>query len=277
MWNRAREVSPSLRITCGVEPKAGSGASPAVVAQLFESLMLPFGFFNPARGLLSDLNFSRDAYSLLSDSEQFEFESVRQLAQALSDLDSIRIALLQIDSEEFAIWCGLGKSEARIHLLQLISVIDQARIRVQGAQLRIDFLEYRPSPKALFRSLTQLALVGVRFDARQLQRAWPASARKSLSAKWISKFESIKVFKVLGVLVESDPLTFAFQVKWKGVGNADPAIGLMRNHLVIDVGGVRSFMELPAACSRMEPGVVRLSKNKFEIDFVAKESEWPRS
>jgi hypothetical protein len=36
-------------------------------------------------------------------------------------------------------------------------------------------------------------------------------------------------------------------------------------------------MELPSACSRMEPGSVRLFKNKFEIDFAVKEREWPRS
>lgn len=239
--------------------------------------MQPFGFFYPTRGLLGDLNFSRDVYALLSQSEHIEYESVGQLAQALSDLDSIRIALGQIDSEEFAIWCGLGKSEARVHLLQLMSVIAQARIRAQEAELRLDFIEYRPSPRALFRSLTQLALVGVQCDVRQLQRVWPRSARTSLSAKWISKCESIKIFSGRGDLVEIDPREFVFKVKWKGVGNTDVAIGLTGNHVLIDVGGVRSFVELPAACSRMEPGSVRLAKNKFEIDFVVKESEWPTS
>jgi hypothetical protein len=72
-------------------------------------------------------------------------------------------------------------------------------------------------------------------------------------------------------------LLFVFRVKWKGVGNTDPAIGMVRNHLVIELGGVRRFLKLPAGCSRMEPGSVQLSENKFEIDFVAKESEWPRS
>jgi hypothetical protein len=98
-----------------------------------------------------------------------------------------------------------------------------------------------------------------------------------LSKKWISKYESIRVFGGSGSLVEGDALTFVFRVKWKGVGGWEPAIGLVRNRLVIDVGGVRRFVELPAACSRMEPGSVRLSKNKFEIDFAVNESEWPRS
>ena len=270
-------MSPNLRITCGVERQTGSDAVPGAIAQLGESLMQRFGFFYPTRVLLGGLNFSRDVYALLSQSGHIKYESVGQLAQALSDLDSIRIALGQIDSEEFAIWCGLGKSEARVHLLQLMSVIEQARIRAQGAELRLDFFEYRPSPRALFRSLAQLALVGVQCDVRQLQRVWPRSARTSLSAKWISKFQAIKVFSGRGDLVEIAPLQFVFTVKWKGVGNTDVAIGLIGNHVIIDVGGVRSFVELPAACSRMEPGSVRLAKNKFEINFVVKESEWPAS
>ncbi len=237
---------------------------------------MPFGFFTPTSGLLGELNLSRGLYSLLSVSEHLEFESVRHLSQALSDLDSISIALLHMDSEEFAIWCGLGKSDARTHLLRLISEMQQARIRVQGAQVQVDFSQSQPSGKALFRSLTQLALVGVTCDLRQLQRAWIDSTRTPLSKKWISQFELIKVFSGRGDLVEGDALTFAFHVKWKGVGKSDPAIGILRNHLVIDVGGVRSFVELPAACSRMEPGSVRLSKNRFEVDFSVKEIEWPQ-
>jgi hypothetical protein len=255
----------------------GSVNSPEVVSQLFESLILPFGFFKPTSGLLGELNLSRDVYSLLSISEHLEFESVRHLSQALSDLDSILIALLHMDSEEFAIWCGLGKSDARAHLLRLISEMQQARIRVQGVQVQVDFTQSQPSAKALFRSLTQLALVGVACDLRQLQRAWIDSTRTSMSKKWISQYESIRVFSGRGELVEGDALTFAFHVKWKGVGKSEPAIGIVRNHLVIDVGGVRSFVELPAACSRMEPGSVHLSKNKFVVDFSVKESEWPRS
>jgi len=270
-------VSSNLRITCGTEPKRGSVDSPEVVAQLFESLISPFGFFTPTSGLLGELNLSRGVYSLLSVSEHLEFESVRHLSQALSDLDSISIALLHMDSEEFAIWCGLGKSGARTHLLRLISEIQQARIRVKGAELQVNFAHSQPSAKFLFRSLTQLALVGVAFDLPQLQRAWIDSTGTSLSKKWISQFESIRVFKGRGDLVEGDPLTFAFHVRWKGVGKRGPAIGIVRNHLVIDVGGVRSFVELPAACSRMEAGSVHLSKNKFEVDFSVKESEWPRS
>lgn len=202
---------------------------------------------------------------------------MRHLAQALSDLDSIAIALHHMDSEEFAIWCGLGKSDARTHLLELISEMQQARIRVQGAQLQLDFSQNQPSAQALFKALTQLALVGIVCDPRQLQRAWLTSTRKSLAKKWTSKYESIRAFNGRGVLLEGESLTFVFRVKWKGVGGCEPAIGLVRNRLVIDVGGVRSFVELPAACSRMEPGSVRLSKNKFEIDFAVKESEWPRS
>lgn len=277
MWNRAWEVLSDLRVTCGAEPKPGLGNSPVVVSQLCESLMLPYGFFNPTRGLLGELNLSRGVYTLLSDSGHFEFESVRQLAQALSDLDSIRIALLQIDSEEFAIWCGLGKSEARAHLLELVNAIDHARVRAQSAKLRFDFVDYRPSPKVLFRSLTQLALVGVGVDTRHIQREWPKSERKSLSAKWISRFDSIKVFKGQGVLVGGEPLTFVFHISWRGVGNTDPQVGMIRNHVVVDLGGVRKFLELPAACSRMEPGVVKVSRNKFAIEFAVKESEWPRS
>jgi hypothetical protein len=239
-------------------------------------LILPFGFFTPTRGILGELNMLRGVYSLLSDSEHFEFESAHHLAQALSDLDSITIALLHMDSEEFAIWCGLGKSDARIHLLKLIKEMQQARIRVQGAQLQLDFAKNQPSPKALFRSLTQLALVGVACDLRQVQRAWLASTRMPLSKKWISQCESIRVFTGRGDLVELGASAFAFHVKWKGVRKSDPAIGIARNHLVMDVGGVRRFVELPAACSRMEAGSVRLLKNKFEVDFSVKESEWPR-
>ena len=61
------------------------------------------------------------------------------------------------------------------------------------------------------------------------------------------------------------------------MGSTDLAVGLLRNHLVLDLGGVRHFVELPAACSRMEPGVVQLFKNKMTIDFTVDESEWPRS
>lgn len=270
-------MSSSPLITCGAEPTRGSGTSPEIVAHFFESLIRPFGFFHPTTGLLGELNLLRGVNSLLSPSQHLEFESVQQLAQAISDLDSISIALHHMDSEEFAIWCGLGKSDARTHLLQLIGEMNQARIRVQGAQLQLDFMHNRPSAKTLFRSLTQLALVGVVCDSRQLQQAWLTSAHTSLSKKWVYKFESIKAFSGGGVLLEEDALRFVFRVKWKGVGDCEPAIGLFRNQLVIDVGGVRSFVELPAACSRMEPGNVRLSKNKFEIDLVVKESEWPRS
>ncbi len=270
-------MSSSLLITCGAEPTRGSGTTPEVVAHFLESLIQPFGFFQPTHGLLGELNLLRGMKSLLSPSQHLEFESVQQLAQAISDLDSISIALRHMDSEEFAIWCGLGRNNARTHLLQLIGEMNQARNRIQGAQLQLDFMHNRPSAKALFRSLTQLALVGVVCESRQLQQAWLMSTETSLSKKWISKFESIKVFSGYGVLLEVEALRFVFRVKWKGVGECEPAIGLFRNQLVIDVGGVRSFVELPAACSRMEPGTVRLSKNKFEIDLSVKESEWPRS
>lgn len=270
-------MSSNLRITCGAEPKRGSGTSPDVISQFFDSLVRPFGFFSPTKGLLNELNLSRGVYSLLSPSGHLEFESVQHLAEALSDLDSIAIALNHMDSEEFAIWCGLGKSDARIYLLQLVGEMQQARIRVQGAQLQLDFTRNQPSAKALFRSLTQLALVGLVCDPRQLQQAWLTSTRKSLPKKWVSKFESIRAFSASGVLVEMEELKFVFRVKWKGLGECDPAVGLVRNRLVIDVGGVRSFMELPSACTRMEPGSVRLFKNKFEIDFAVKEREWPRS
>ena len=270
-------MSSNLRITCGAELKRGSGGSPDVVSQLFQSLISPFGFFTPTNGLLGELNLSRDVYSLLSDSEHLEFESVRHLAQALSDLGSISIALLHMDSEEFAIWCGLGKSDARVHLLQLISAMQQAQVRVQGAKLQLDFSHSRPSPKVLFTSLTQLALVGVVSDLQQLQQAWLKSTGTKLPAKWVTRFESIKFFSGRGVLIEEDALIFAFRVKWKGVGGSKPAIGLVRNRMVIDLGGVRRFVELPAACSRMEAGSVQLSKNTFVINFVVKESEWPRS
>jgi hypothetical protein len=270
-------VSSNLHVTCGAEPKRAPGTSPEVVSHFFDSLIRPFGFFNPTTGLLGELNLSRGVNSLLSPSQHLEFESVQQLAQAISDLDSISIALGHMDSEEFAIWCGLGKSNARTHLMRLIEEMQQARIRVKGAQLQLDFMQNQPSGKALFRSLTQLALVGVVCESRQLQRAWLTSTRTSLSKKWISKFESIQVFSGSGVLLEAEALRFVFRVKWKGIGDCEPAIGVFRNRLVIDVGGVRSFVELPAACSRMEPGSVRLSKNKFEIDLAVKESEWPRS
>ena len=79
------------------------------------------------------------------------------------------------------------------------------------------------------------------------------------------------------MLVEREPSIFSFEVKWKGVGNMDLAVGLMRNHLVLELSGVRRFVELPAACSRMEPGVVQLSKNRLALDFTVDESEWPRS
>lgn len=277
MWNRVREVSSNLRVTCGTEPVRGSVTSPEVVSQFCKSLISPFGFFYPTSGLLSELNLSRGVYSLLSASEHLEFESVRHLSQAISDLNSISIALVHLDSEEFAIWCGLGKSDARERLLQLMSDMQQAQIRIEGAQVELNFAQNQPSTKALFASLTQLALVGVSFDLRQLQRAWRESTGKPLSKKWIAQCESIKTFSGRGELVEGESLTFAFHVKWKSVGKSNPAIGLVRNHLVIDVGGVRRFMELPAACSRMEPGSVQLSKNKFEVAFYVKESDWPRS
>jgi len=270
-------VHSDLRITCGVEPESVAGSIPDALAHLIHSLSAPFGFFTPTRGLLDGLNLSRGVFSLLSDQTQVDFASVNQLAQAVSDLESIHLVLSQIDSEEFAIWCGLGKNEGRVHLLDLMGMIDRALIRVRGAQLQLIFAEYRPSPKALFRSLTQLGLVGVGCDARQLQRAWPTSARKPLSNKWKSQYESMKVLKDTGMLVERESSIFSFEVKWKGVGNMDLAVGLMRNHLVLELSGVRRFVELPAACSRMEPGVVRLSKNRLALDFTVDESEWPRS
>ena len=263
-----------FRITCGVEPEILAESTPDALAQLMSSLCAPFGFFVPTDGLLNGLNLSRGAFSLLSDRQQVDFSSVSQLAQAISDLESIQMVLNQIDSEEFAIWCGLGKNEGRVHLLALMGVIDQALIRVRGAQIQLNFSEYRPSPKTLFRALTQLALVGVSCDARQLQRAWPASARKPLSTKWKSQYESMKVLKDTGTLVECELLIFSFEMKWKGVGNTDLALGIMRNHLVLELGGVRHFVELPAACSRMEPGVVHVSKNRLAIGFTVDESAW---
>ena len=266
-----------LRVTCGVEPEGVAGSTPDALAQLIRALSAPFGFFTPTPGVLEGLNLSRGVFSLLSDRQQVDFASVNQLAQAVSDLESIHLVLGHIDSEEFAIWCGLGKNEGRVHLLDLMGMIDRALIRVTGAQLQLNFTQYRPSPKALFRSLTQLALVGVSCDAHQLQRAWPTSARKPLSTKWKSQYESVKVFKDTGTLVEREPSIFSFQLKWKGVGSTELAVGILRNHLVLDLGGVRHFVELPAACSRMEPGVVQLFKNKMTIDFTVDESEWPRS
>jgi hypothetical protein len=277
VWSQALDVQPNLRITCGAQPLTGTAPAPGALTQLMGSLFAPFGFFTPNDGVLSNLHFSHAVFSILSDSDHLTFASVDQLARAISDLESVHLALLQVDSEEFAIWCGLNTTESREQLLALVSEIERALLRVRTVKIRLSFDEYRPSPKALFASLSQLALVGIGCERNQLQKAWPTTGRKPLSNKWKSRYESIKVFKDLGTLIQHDPSTFDFVVKWKGVGNLDLAIGLMRNHLLIELGGVRHYLPLPAACSRMEAGSVTLSKNKFSVSFVVNESEWPRS
>lgn len=277
MWNRALEVSPNLRIDCGVEPRISSRTSPKFVSGFFETLAAPFGFSLPTQGLLGQLNLTQGVFDLISEHKRLQFASVTQLAQAVSDLDSLKIALLQMDSEEFAIWCGLGKSSSRIGLLTLIHELDQALVRVREARVRVDFEEYRPGPKALVDSITQLALTGVACDVKQIKKAWPQSGRKPLTPKWKSRIGSVSVCEGVGTLIEVSSMEYTFRVKWKGAARTRIDVGILRNHLVLDLGGVRRFLELPAACSRMESIKGRVSLDSIGIDFMVNEEEWPRS
>nr|MCH9830422.1 hypothetical protein [Actinomycetes bacterium] len=216
-------------------------------------------------------------YDLISEHKRLQFASVTQLAQAVSDLDSLKIALLQMDSEEFAIWCGLGKNNSRDGLLTLIHEIDQALVRVREARVKVDFEEYRPGPKALVDSITQLALTGVACDVKQIKKAWPQSGRKPLTPKWKSRIGSVRVCEGTGTLIEVSSMEYTFKVKWTGAARTRIDVGILRNHLVLDLGGVRRFLELPAACSRMESIKARVSIDSIEIDFMVNEKEWPRS
>ena len=277
MWNRALEVSPNLRIDCGVERRINSRTSPKFVSGFLETLVAPFGFSLPTQGLLGQLNLTQGVYDLISEHKRLQFASVTQLAQAVSDLDSLKIALLQMDSEEFAIWCGLGKNNSRDGLLTLIHEIDQALVRVREARVKVDFEEYRPGPKALVDSLTQLALTGVACDVKQIKKAWPQSGRKPLTPKWKSRIGSVRVCEGTGTLIEVSSMEYTFLVKWTGAAHTRIDVGILRNHLVLDLGGVRRFLELPAACSRMESIKARVSLDSIEIDFMVNEKEWPRS
>jgi hypothetical protein len=72
-------------------------------------------------------------------------------------------------------------------------------------------------------------------------------------------------------------MEYTFKVKWKGAARTRIDVGVLRNHLVLDLGGVRRFVELPAACSRMESIKARVSLDSIGIDFMVNEKEWPRS
>ena len=67
MWNRALEVSPNLRIDCGVERGVNSRTSPQSVSGFFETVVAPLGFSLPTQGLLGSLNLTQGVYDLISE------------------------------------------------------------------------------------------------------------------------------------------------------------------------------------------------------------------
>lgn len=303
----------SFRAVCGRVSGASSdlfissaerSAMPESLSHFVESVVGHVNFDPISVDLLSSLRATKVPFSLISlalgtlpANSIMSFRDLGELNNAVADLEALRVLLGQLDSPEFAIWCGAHGSLARDHLVEAISDInktlefvrrksssvtvgcsldDLSLTRTDISQsgilgLRVDLVILRglknAKPKKVKRAIKQLTRAGA--------GAVVPSTKKDLSR--VTRRHGDLRGKVLGKgkLTEVTPTQFRYAHPLRNADKLDLQIGLLDNTLVIELAGITRLIALPAACSRMTAQAAHLTAHSISIDFSVMEDQWP--
>lgn len=309
MLNPERAQLPELQLLCGVSATKPSHSSEQLgefareIAQLIALLHEHNQFDAPSLDVFIGLHALSDVSSLLDPpgSGVIEFGNLSQCVRAISDLESVGILFAQLDSPGFAMWCGSHSSTARTILTSLRQRVESRLQLLRSMSTSIDVIA-PVNPLAvdeLQLCIRQASIVGVpvrsvqllysdSFPAAQIKK-WSKKLRKAGAGAVISRsggkarelsgeitggFSRGRVLKP-GSLLELEDGEYLYVLGLKRVGSLHIEVGILENYVVIDHHGVRRFLALPAACSRMHARNVTVSSEHISIYFTVKEELWP--
>lgn len=261
------------------------------------------GFDTPPLELCADLPSVKDVGRLIDagDSAVVEFESLGECVRVVAELETLGLILRRLDSPQFAMWCGARKSPARGQLLTIITEVESAlhTLRAATCSLHVVISADPLSVKLTRKELQRASLLGLHVDSVQLLWGSQVSAKrlnswakKLVSAGagivWlrsggkpsqISKFKKVehapgRVLKT-GTLVAMDTGEYLYVIDFPDAKKLNLLVGIFDNHCVIELMGVRRYLQLPAACSRMQAHNCTLSSTHIALYFTVQEDLWP--
>jgi hypothetical protein len=237
----------------------------------------------------------------VGDSGVIEFDSISECVRVMDQLEALNMILRDLDSPRFAMWCGSQKSQARELLLVVQSRVQSTLDALRSAKCSLhSVIPADPiSVKQGKKDLKKASLLGLRVDTLQLVGGSKVSAkqmnswaRKLVSAGaglvWLrSGYKPTKLAAMRnvdhstgfvvkpGTLMEIATREFLYAIDYPGAKKNDLNIGIYENNLVVQLDGVRRFIQLPAACSRMQAHNCTLSSSHIAVYFTVKEELWP--
>ncbi len=316
MSNPEQDLIPELVIICGypahklgcVPPERVPGnhfgdSWASDLISFFRSLHEIQGFDTPPLDLVVNLPSLREASHVIDVGEfgVIEFESLRECVRVVDQLEALNMILQNVDSPQFAMWCGTHKSSAREQLLSVHSRVQSALLVLRSAMcsLHVVIPADPISVRSMKRDLRKASLLGLRVDTVQLMGGSKVSvkrlnswAKKLVSAGaglvWLRsgyKPTDLSVLKKVdhslghvvktGTLMEIGTREFLYVIDFPNAKKVKLKIGILDNYTVIEFEGVRRFISLPAACLRMQAHNCTLTSTHIALYFTAKEELWP--
>lgn len=311
MLNQEQVLLPELQLLCGTDLSvfANSGDSTQSfttdMAQLISILHEHNQFDAPSLDVFVGLHALSGIGELVDagDSGVITFDDLGQCVRAISDLEALGILLAQLDSPGFAMWCGSHASRARSLLNSLRQRIDSRLQYLRSLSTNIDVIAAanQLAVNALRHQIRQASIIGV--PVRTVQLLWSKSVSAAKLNKWSSQLTKAGAGTVIarsggspreltsdvtrgfsrgrtlkpGSLIELSESEYLYVLALKRVGSLDLNVGIVENYAVIEYRGVRRYLALPAACSRMHAHNVTLSSEHISIYFTVKEELWPKT
>ena len=298
---------PARDLGCISPDQGPSQSSPNAWASrlisLAQSLQEVNGFDLPPLDVLLNFHSLKQMSRIIDagNSAVLEFETLGDCVRAVAELETLNMVLQKLDSPQFAMWCGAHKSSARQQLLSVHAQVESALevLRSPTCAVHVVIPADSLSAKLAKKYLRAALLLGLHVDSMQL--LWgsrvPAKRLNSWAEKLVSAGAGIvwlcsggnpkrisalrkvdhgpgRVLKA-GTLMEIAPNEFLYIVDFPEARKIDMHVGIIDNYAVIDFGGFRRYLQLPAACSRMQAHNCTLSSTHISLYLTVKEELWP--
>lgn len=273
------------------------------LVSFFRSLHEVQGFDTPPLDILINLPSLEKASRIIDagDSGVIEFDTLGECVHVVDELEAFNIILSALDSPQFAMWCGAQKSSAREQLVSVQAHLQSTLSVLRSAMCSLHVVVPADplSVKLIRRDLRKASLLGLHVDTVQLvggARVSPKRlhswAEKLVAAgaglvwlrsgnkpRRISALQNVdhspgQVVKA-GALMEISTREFLYVIDFPGARKVNLNIGVFENCVVIELEGVRRFIQLPAACSRMQAHNCTLTSTHIALYFTVKEDLWP--
>ncbi len=261
------------------------------------------GFDTPPIELVADLPSLRELSRIIDAgaSAVLEFDSLGDCVRAVAELETTGMILRRLDSPQFAIWCGAHQSSARGQLLSMIAEVESALhiLRSATCSLHVVIAADPRSVKLTNKEIRKASLLGLSVDS--VQMLWGSHVTAKRLNSWAEKLVSAgaglvwlrsegKPSRILelekvdhapgrvlkaGTLVELGPGEYLYVIDFPAAKKMDLRVGILDNHCVFELMGVRRYLQLPAACSRMQARNCTLSSTHIALYFTVQEDLWP--